>query len=319
MGPVTVLTAGGTIAMTGAGRVEPGLDAAALVATVPGLEGIDARTLTGAPSVHLSLQDTLAVARAAAGEAAAGRAVVVTHGTDTLEETALLCDLLHGGEEPIVFTGAMRPASAPGADGPANLLDAVALARSAEARGLGVLVCFAGEVHAARDVRKTDSTAPAAFGSPRLGPLGHVREGRVAISRRPERRPALEVTTLASMVHVVSAGAGVDGSLVRAALATGADGLVGVVLGAGHTPPPFLSALHAAADVVPVVVTVRPERGAILHDTYGFDGAEGDLRSGRLICAGALSPAAARIKLLACLGAELDRDAIAAAFAPDDV
>src|SRR5512144_2887290 len=133
MRPVTLLAAGGTIAMAGDGPVVPSLDAAALVSAVPGLAVDDARSLTAAPGVQLSLADALAIARAARDEAAAGRGVVVTHGTDTLEETAYLTDLLWDGPEPIVFTGAIRPASVPGADGPANLLDAVAAARSAEA------------------------------------------------------------------------------------------------------------------------------------------------------------------------------------------
>jgi len=304
--------------MAGDSGARPALDAAGLVAAVRGLRVDAARSLTPAPSVQLTADAALAVARAACEEAAAGSGVVVTHGTDTLEETAFLCDLLHGGAAPIVFTGAMRPASAPGADGPANLLDAAAAARAPESAGLGTLVCFAGELHAARDVRKIDSTHVAAFGSPRLGPIGHVREGRARLERRLERRAPLAVTRLDATVHVVTAGLGADATILRAALGAGADGLVAVVLGAGHTPPPFLAALHAAAERVPVVVTVRPERGAILRSTYGFDGAEGDLRAGRLICAGALSPAAARIKLLACLGAGLQGDALAAAFAPDD-
>ena len=234
-----------------------------------------------------------------AREAAAGRGVVVTHGTDTLEETAYLCDVIYGGDAPIVFTGAMRPASAPGADGPANLRDAVAAAAVAD--GLGVLVCFAGELHAARDVRKADSTSVAAFRSPRLGPLGFVREGRVSVERRLDRVPPLDPAHLDATVHIVPAALGSDGALVRAA-AQGADGLVAVVLGAGHTPPAFLDALHEVSERIPVVVTVRPERGAVLHDTYGFEGAEGDLRSGRLVIAGELTPQAARMRLLAEFG-----------------
>jgi L-asparaginase len=295
--PVIVLAAGGTIAMSGEGPVTPALDAAALA---DGLGVDDARTVTMAPSVQLSTADALALAREACAEAAAGRGVVVTHGTDTLEETAYLTDLLHGGEAPIVFTGAMRPASSPGADGPANLRDAVAAARSAD--GLGVLVCFAGELHAARDVRKADSTSVAAFASPRLGPVGFVREGRVQLERTLERHPTLDPVNLDAVVHIVPAALGADGTLVRAAAET-ADGIVAVVLGAGHTPPPFLAALHEVSQRIPVVVTVRPERGAVLHDTYGFEGAEGDLRSGRLVIAGELSPQAARMRLLAELGA----------------
>jgi L-asparaginase len=285
--------------MTGDGPVTPSLDAQALAR---GLGVAGARTLTLAPSVHLSTADALALAREACAEAAGGRGVVVTHGTDTLEETAYLTDLIHAGDAPIVFTGAMRPASAPGADGPANLRDAVAAAAAPAAAGLGVLVCFAGELHAARDVRKADSTSVAAFRSPRVGPLGFVREGRVEIERSLDRRPPLDPRHLDAVVHIVPAALGADGALVRAA-AAGADGLVAVVLGAGHTPPAFLAALHDVSERIPVIVTVRPERGAVLHDTYGFEGAERDLRSGRLVIAGELTPQAARMRLLAELGA----------------
>jgi L-asparaginase len=320
---VTVLAAGGTIAMTEGDRggAVPGLDADALVQAIPPLTavaGLRARTINTRPSVQLSAAEALDIARAAATEADGGRGVVVTHGTDTLEEVALLTDLLYGGEPPIVFTGAMRHASAPGADGPANLFDAVVVAGADGAEGLGVLVAFAGAVHAARAVRKADSTAPAAFDSPRLGPIGRVQEGRAWMARRVERFPPLPVASLDATVHIVPAALGADGSLVDAAIEAGADGLVGVVLGAGHTPPPFLGALKRAAARVPVVVTVRPERGSILRGTYAFDGAERDLRSGPLICAAALSPAAARIKLMACLGAGYARGAVAGAFAPDD-
>jgi L-asparaginase len=320
---VTVLAAGGTIAMTedDRGGAVPRLDADALVQAVPPLRavaGLRARTINTRPSVQLSAVEALDIARAAAAEADGGRGVVVTHGTDTLEEVALLADLLYAGDSPIVFTGAMRHASALGADGPANLFDAVVVAGADGAEGLGVLIVMAGAVHAARAVRKADSTAPAAFDSPRLGPIGRVQEGRAWMARRLERFPPLPVASLDATVHIVPAALGADGSLVDAALEAGADGLVGVVLGAGHTPPPFLAALKRAAAGVPVVVTVRPERGSILHGTYAFDGAERDLRSGPLICAAALSPAAARIKLMACIGAGYARGAVAGAFAPDD-
>ena len=116
----------------------------------------------------------------------------------------------------------------------------------------------------------------------------------------------------------MAAGLGGDGALLEAALAAGADGLVAVVLGAGHAPPAFLEAMRAAAARVPVVVCVRPERGRLLHGTYGFEGAERDVRASGAIPAPSLSPAAARIVLMAALGAGLDRAGIAAAFAGDD-
>src|SRR5829696_5490970 len=318
---VTVLAAGGTIAMAGEGEATPELDAAGLVAAVPALgavAGLRARTLGSWPGVHVSAADALEVARAAAAEAATGRGVVVTHGTDTLEETAILCDLLHGGDAPIVLTGAIRPASAAGADGPANLLDAVRAAGAAASAGLGALVCFGGELHAARAVRKSDSVSPAAFSSPRTGPLGRVAEASVETWAAPGRRPPLPVSQLDARVEIVPAALGSDGALLDEAVGAGAEGLVVVLLGAGHAPPAFLDACRRAARRLPVVACVRPERGRILRDTYGFAGGERDVRDAGLICAPALSAPAARITLMACLGAGHSRVATAAVFAADD-
>lgn len=319
--PVTVLTAGGTIAMSGRDGVAPALDGDALVAAVPGLgalPGLTVRSLLNRSSSSLSTAEALHIARSACEAAAGGRGVVVTHGTDTLEEVAYLCDLIYDGEEPIVFTGAMRAASAPSADGPANLLDAAVAAAAAETRGLGVLVVFAGELHAGRGVRKADSTALAAFSSPKLGALGRIEEGRLRLDRTVVRAPALPVAHLDARVPILPAALGEDGMLVDCAIEAGVGGIVAVALGAGHLPPPFLDALRRADERVPVVATVRPKRGAILRGTYAFAGSERDLREGRIIAAGGLSSAAARIKLLACLGAGYDRAAIAACFAPDD-
>jgi L-asparaginase len=318
---VTVLAAGGTIAMAGEDGAEPELDAAALVAAVPALAavpGLRARTLGGWPGVHVGAADALEIARAAAAEAAGGRGVVLTHGTDTLEETAVLCDLVCGADPPIVVTGAIRPASATGADGPANLLDAVRAAGDPATAGLGAIVAFAGELHAAHAVRKSDSVSPRAFSSPRGGPIGRVAEESVEVWSRPARRPPLPVAQLDARVEVVSAGLGSDGTLVEAALAARVDGLVAVVLGAGHAPPAFLAACRAAARSIPVVACVRPESGRILRSTYGFEGAERDVRAAGLILAPALSPAAARVTLMACLGAGYSNVATAAAFAPFD-
>jgi L-asparaginase len=295
---VRVIASGGTIAMAGRHAV-PTLDADELVGEISALTGIKLRTDNpmSLPGSHLSLDDALSLAR--------------------LEEVAFLCDLLYAGRVPIVFTGAMRPATALGSDGPANILDAVVLASSPKADDLGVLVSFAGRIHAARSVRKVDSVGVAAFASPH-GEVGRVVEGRVAIDLRPPRRPPLTPGSVDHRVEVVSASLGSDGAIVETLLDGTLDGLVGVGLGAGHFPPRLLRALSAAAERVPVIATVRPERGSILHDTYGFEGSERDLRRSPIIPAGLLSPAAARIKLLACLGAGLSGAEIRDAFAVDD-
>ncbi len=303
--------------MAGA-RALPALDAAALVAAVASLAdvaGLQARTLLDLPGAHLSAADALAIARAACEETRAGRGVVITHGTDTLEETAVLCDVLHAGSEPIVLTGAIRPSTALGADGPANLADAVAAAGSAAASGLGVLVAFGGELHAARAVRKVASTSPAAFGSPARGPVGSVAEGRVRIVARPLRTRALAFPDrLDGRVPIVPTWLGDDGAGLRAAHRDGAGAIVFVALGAGHVAPPVLAALREVAAARPVAIAVRPERGAFLHETYGFEGAEGDLRSSGAVPAGTLSPQAARMILLAWLGAGAGRSELVAAL-----
>ncbi len=317
---VLVLATGGTIAMSGS-RAVPALDADALVAAVPGLgevPGLRARELGASPGAHLTLDAVLHIAREAAAAAREGVGVVITHGTDTLEETAMLCDLVLDAEAPVVLTGAIRPGSAAGADGPANLLDAVAVAAAPEAAGFGALVVFGGEVHAARHARKVDSTSPVAFGSPAAGPVGRVIEGRPALELRPVRgREALDVRRLDFRVPILATALGDDGLPLDAAVRDGADGVVLATLGGGHVSPMVLARVRAAVERVPVVLAVRPQRGAFLAGTYGFEGNEEDLRATGALPAGVLSAQAARMKLLACLGAGLEGARLAAAFGGD--
>ncbi len=315
--PVVVLGAGGTIAMRGA-RARPALDADELIESVPALAAVpqlSAETALALPSAHLSLADALALSRRAAKLAAAGSGVVLTSGTDTLEELAVLCALTYKGEAPIVLTGANRPASAPGADGPANLLDAVAVAGSGRVAGLGACVCFGGELHAAMTVRKVDSTGPAAFGSPTTGPIGRIVEGRLWLHAQPLSPPTIVPTELAHRVDIVTAALGDDAAVLTHA-AHHADGVVLVCFGAGHLAPALLRELRAAPG--PVLITNRPERSSMLFETYGFEGAEPDLRSSGAICVPFLSAPAARIALLCCLGAGFDNRSIAEALRPYD-
>lgn len=317
--PVRIVAVGGTIAMSG-DRAVPALDAEALLHAVPQLAAVEqlaAETLLELPGPHLSLRQALDVANRAREAADSGEGVVVTTGTDTMEELAVLCAMTYGGEAPIVLTGANRPASSAGADGPANLLDAVSLAGSPAAAGLGVVVVFGGEIHAAMSVQKVDSTGPAAFGSPVAGPLGRIVEGRAWLHARPIRPAPLAVARLEYRVPIVTATLGDEGD-VLAELAASRDGIVLVALGAGHLSASAIGELRTALQRIPVVVTCRPERRSMLFDTYGFEGAERDLRESGAVCAPFLSPQAARIALLCCLGAGLDRAGVARALAPWD-
>ena len=318
--PVRLLAAGGTIAMGGP-RAVPALDAEALVEAVPALGAIPdfgAETVLSSPGPHLELTQALDLARHASRLAGEGAGVVITTGTDTLEELAVLCAFLRAGDAPVVLTGASRPATRAGADGPANLVDAVAVAGSKPGAGLGTVVVFGGEIHAAMTVRKVDSTGPATFGSPATGPLGRVIEGRVWLHARPLASPRLDVSSLDHRVEIVYPGMGDDGALLRLA-AEPADGLVLVAFGAGHLSSGLLKELRAAVGRIPVIVTCRPERSAMFIGTYGFEGSEGDVRASGAVCAPFLSAQAARIALLCCIGAGLDRDQMAAALRDWDV
>jgi L-asparaginase len=317
--PVRILAAGGTIAMTGRDDgAKLALDAKALTAAVAGLEDVESETIVNLPSAHLTPTDQLRIARAARDAAREGIGVVVTHGTDTLEETAMLCDVVHDADAPVVFTGAIRPASSPGADGPANLADAAAVAQSEAAAGMGVLVVFGGEIHHARCARKTDTTSLTAFSSPQTGPLGRVSEGHPTIWSRIPRNPHVDPPDLDRRVLIVPTTAGDDGTLARAALATEPDGVVIGTLGAGHLHPALMKLWGEAAERIPVVAYCRPERGVVLHGTYGYPGSERELRRTQIIPAGFLSPQAARMKLLACLAAGLGVTETREVFRPDD-
>lgn len=315
--PVRLLGAGGTISMQGE-RAVPSLDPAQLIEALPPLSAVPelhAEAVLALPGAQIDLEQALQLAQRAKQATDSGEGVVITTGTDTLEELGVLCALLHDAQAPIVLTGANRPASRPGADGPANLLDAVSVAGAQGAAGLGTTVVFGGEVHAAMTARKVDSTGPAAFGSPAAGPVGRVVEGRVWLHARPKPAPTLTPASLDYRVEIVTAALGDDGQILARAAQT-ADGLVVVALGAGHLTPGMLHALQRAQ--VPALVTCRVDKASMLFETYGFEGAEQDIRATDAVCVPFLSPAAARMALLCCLGAGLNAGGIRTALAPYD-
>ncbi|SBT68043.1 L-asparaginase [Micromonospora sediminicola] len=319
---VALFTLGGTIAMAGAGAggVVARLTGADLTAAVPGLADIplDVRDVEAVPSAALAYRQILDLVDAAAGAVAGGATgVVVTQGTDTLEETAWLADLVWPHAAPLVFTGAMRNPTLAGPDGPANLLAAVRVAAAPAARDLGVLVAFADEIHAARFVRKTHSTSTGTFVSPNAGPLGHVVEGRVRVLTRPPRHaplPAVDRERLAATrvaLHTVTLD---DDVAVLDAVAAGRDGLVVAGFGVGHVPPAFAPALGALAGRMPVVLTSRTGAGSVLRDTYGAVGSERDLRRRGLVDGGLLDPYKAKVLLRLLLATDVDPTAITEAF-----
>lgn len=242
--------------------------------------------------------------------------IVVTHGTDTTEETAMLLDLVIDDPRPIVLTGAQRPADAPDSDGPRNLADAIAVAAHPAARGLGALVVFDGTVLPARGVAKTQTVASAAF-SAATGPLGWVRNGSVHVEAAPRRRPGPPLSSVdlrRVRVDIVASYTGADATALHAFAAAGARGIVLQGTGAGNANPDIRDAVAGlTAQGLVVVTSTRVPAGAVVPIYGGGGGA--DLQRAGAIPAGQLRPPQARIVLAALLSAHGDdADVVRAAF-----
>lgn len=321
---VHVLTMGGTIAsvadVPGSGA-KPTLTADDLLAGVPGAAGafdIRGASFRQFPSPELTFPDLFELAaeiRRYTGEGADG--IVVTQGTDTLEETAFALDLLCEPGTPIVVTGAMRHPNLPGADGPANLLAAIRVAASRTTRDLGVTVVFNDEIHPARFVQKTHTSNPATFRSPLTGPVGWITEGRVRLAARPTVYPRLPVPAGAAAASVALAklALGDDKGVIDRLAQAGYDGLVVEAYGGGHVPEGFVAPLTDLAARIPVILASRTGAGEMLRQTYGFPGGEMDLLGRELISAGALDGLKGRILLTLLLTRKATRQEIDKAFA----
>ncbi|AXR79360.1 asparaginase [Natrarchaeobaculum sulfurireducens] len=305
---VRVLSTGGTIASTaGPQGATPSKAGDDLVAAVPELEAVatvDVESVCDQLSFHLSFSDIASLAAAvdrAADDGVDG--VVVTHGTDTMEESAYYLDLVVDAPVPIVFTGAQRPADAPSADGPANLLQAVRVAADDRFTD-GAYVAFGDLVHAARWVTKARAGRPEGYASPDAGPVAEVTADGVALRREPHSEsvslPAVETT---ARVEILPSGLAVDDRQLERAVADGVDGLVLAASGIGNTTPELGDAVADAIDAgIPVVVATRCYDGAV-SARYGGPGGSRTLRDHGTIPAGDLPPWKARIKLGLALSA----------------
>jgi len=321
---VCVISLGGTIASArplgedaGSGVV-PRLDASDLVAGISehlGAVDVESVAFRQVPGGDLTLDDIVALSHEIGQRLHDGATgIVVTQGTDTIEETSFALDLLLG-ERTIVVTGAMRPAAAAGRDGPANLLAAISVAASDHV-GLGTVVVINDEIHAARFVRKSHTSSPATFRSPASGPLGIVVEGRALVRTRPPRlsgRPGAGVRAVPP-VALVECAIGDDPRLLHAVADLGYEGVVVAAFGAGHVPQSHVAVLADLATRMPVVLASRTGDGEILRSTYGFPGSESDLLARGLIAAGSLDARKARVLVSLHLAANAELESIRGAF-----
>jgi L-asparaginase len=321
-----VFTTGGTIASRrdpATGAVRAAVTGDELIRLVPQLGGVAELSVEPVAAVNgWNVTPTMMFDLARRIEAALGcldvDGAIVTHGTDTVEETAFLLDLVVASDKPIVCAVALRHLEDPGTDGPRNLLDAARVAADPATRGRGVLLVANESIHAARHVTKTHTTNPAAFESPNHGPVGVVTAAGVRYLCPPAPRRPIAGSDIEPEVFLFKAAAGADDRPLRWALAAGFKGIVVEGSGAGNVPAAVVSGIETSlAAGVPVVLASRCNRG-FLAPIYGAAGAAGggrDLAALGVIPADGLPAQKARIKLMVALGATRSLDEIRRLFA----
>ena len=228
--------------------------------------------------------------------------IIVTHGTDTLEETAYLLDLTIQTEIPIVVIGSMKNSSEPDWDGPRNLNDAIQICLNPNCRNLGVLVCLNGEINAASEVTKTFTDNIETFQSLDFGALGFVDRGRVFINRMPRKLETISTDKINSNVDLIKVYAGMNEKFFKHSADTGAEGLVVEAMGVGNVPPPAFNGIkYVVEKEIPVVLVSRCPAGETL-DIYSYPGAGKWLHKLGVIFTDYLNGQKARIKLMLALG-----------------
>ncbi|MBI3974774.1 MAG: asparaginase [Armatimonadetes bacterium] len=315
---IVLIATGGTIStrdVDGSGA-RPILRPDDLLSAIPGLDqvaAVEPQEFDFIPGAYMTAEKMAQLSRRVSETL--GRpdveGVVITHGTDTLEETAYFLFLTVASEKPVIVTGAMRNASQIGFDGYRNLYDAVRTAAADGARGLGPLVVLNEEIHAARWVTKTNGQKEDTFRSPAAGPVGVAYGDRIAFFMRPPPRRVLE-PRIDPGVDLIRLWAGCDDRFIRASLAHGARGIVLETFGGGRVPPALLPAIDdAQARGVIVAATTRCLTGG-MWDMYGYEGAFRDLQRRGVLFAQDLPGHKARLALAVALGNGLPREQVRA-------
>ena len=316
MKKIAVVFNGGTISMKVDKRIKaavPSLTGEEIMAMVTGIEEfaeIESFNFSSLPSPHMTVEIMLELSKFI--ENLLNRedidGIVITHGTDTLEETAYLLDLTIRTEKPIVITGAMRSSSELGYDGPFNLAASICTAISEDSKGRGVLVCFNGELNSAAEVTKANSMALSAFRTPNFGPIGIVDNNKVLFYRKAPKRSKYKVTELKGDVALIKCVAGMDSSYIDFVIDKGNKGIVIEAMGRGNVPPSMVSGIKRAVEKnIPVVVVSRCFEGRVF-ESYGYEGGGKMLKNIGVIFGDTLPGQKARIKLMMAIasGVELD-------------
>ncbi|TYR82566.1 asparaginase [Priestia megaterium] len=308
MKTVYIIHTGGTISMkedAQTGAVKPDIQNPLRHSTpsIANLANVIVEEAFHLPSPHITPKEMLILSKKIRKKIKAEKidAVVITHGTDTLEETAYFLDLTIETDIPIVLTGAMRSSNEIGSDGPYNFISAVRVATSDEAKGKGVLVVMNDEIHTAKNVTKTHTSNVATFQSPQYGPIGIVTKHGISFHHMPTQHEFYPVEEIEKQVFLLKAYAGMDEQLFQAISSLNIDGLVIEALGQGNLPPRTLNGIKPLLERnIPIVLVSRCFNG-IAQDVYGYDGGGKQLKELGVIFSNGLNGQKARIKLLAAL------------------
>jgi len=320
---IAILFTGGTISMKNdptAGGATPSLTAAEIVQATRGIDSttnVETEEWGHFPGPHMTVERMWALRNRILEHLQRDEVhgVVITHGTDTLEETAYLVARSVETTKPIVFTGAMRTQSDLGWDGPANLFEAVRVAANPQAGEYGVMVVMGGQIFAALDVTKFNTQLLDAFESPGLGPLGYLDEGDVIFRRELPRIPkVLTPTDLVQPIDVFFVAAGSDSRLLDCARPD-LRGAIIAAMGRGNVPPDMVPGIERFLNEnKPIVITSRTGGGRVGH-TYAYPGGGRTLENLGAVFAGSRTPQQARIDLMLALGCGMDRAELQTLFA----
>ncbi|MBU3110707.1 asparaginase [Clostridium lacusfryxellense] len=318
MKKVVVIFNGGTISMSVDPRISaavPTLSGEEMMSMVTGIENyaqIESYTFSNLPGPHVTPEVMMDLSKYVQSFLSRDDicGVVVTHGTDTLEETAYLLHLTIDNPKPVIVTGSMRNSSELGYDGPANLSAAICTAISEEARNRGVLVCLNDELNCAGEVTKSHSMSLNTFQSPEFGPIGIIDNNEAIFYRDSLKKDYIITDKVENKVDLIKACAGMDSKLIDFCVMNGARGLVIEAMGRGNIPPEMAEGVKAAIDKgVVVVIVSRCYKGRVL-DSYGYPGGGKELRNAGVIFGDSLPGQKARIKLMLALASTSDRDKI---------
>ena len=318
MKKIAVVFNGGTISMKVDERIKaavPTLTGEEIMSMVTGIEEfaeIESYSFSSMPSPHMTFKTMIKLSKFIKEllERDDIDGVVITHGTDTLEETAYLLDLTINSNKPIVITGAMRSGSELGYDGPSNLAASICTAISDDAKGRGVLVCFNGELNSASEVTKANSMALNAFRTPNFGPIGIVDNNKVMFYRETKNTETYDVSDIKKDVALIKCVADMDSTLMEFVIEKGFGGIVIEGLGRGNVPPKMVEGIKRAIEKeVPVVIVSRCFEGRV-HESYGYEGGGKMLKDLGVIFGDTLAGQKARIKLVLAINSGLSYERI---------